>query len=340
MQRRQPTGQDPKELYRQQYEESKKKGETFYPSTIARDAVVGLVVVAVLFALAIWAPPKLEPMADPTSTTYNPRPEWYFLFFFQFLKLFPGYLEALAAIVIPVVALAILVIIPLIDRSWERRWSKRKQFVAGGVLVVLALAGLEVGGALNAPARPAGEVNVVVQEGRDVYQQVNCSYCHSINGIGGTIGPDLGNIGETLTQEQILGYLQNPHAMVPTTLHPKLLFTTEELQALGTYLSTLGAPVSYSANAPASFTQYCSGCHQLNGQGAAVGPDLTNIGDRRPLSFLQAFISDPGSVLPGSTMPEFKDKLSSEQINDIAGYLFSQKSKTPAPTSLPPTATP
>ena len=327
MQRSRQQPKSEKELYREQYEESKRKGETFFPYTLARDALVGFIVVAVVIALAIWSPAKLEPMADPTSTTYNPRPEWYFLFFFQFLKLFPGWLEAVAAIIIPLLALTVLILIPFLDRSFERRWSKRKHWIAVGVVVVVAVASLGVLGAVTAPSRPAGEESLLVQEGRDVYQEINCSYCHSINGIGGNIGPDLGRVGEDLTEDQLIAYLQNPHAMVPKTLHPKLLFTGEELQALITYLSTLGAQVSYTEQAPELYKQYCSSCHAINGEGGTVGPDLTNVGDRRPLTFLEAYTRNPDSVLPNATMPAFEDKLSLEQIRDIAAYLYSQKSE-------------
>lgn len=329
-----------KELYLKQYEESKRNGKTFYPYVLVKDAIVGLVVVGIIAALAIWVPAKLEPMADPTSTTYNPRPEWYFLFFFQFLKLFPGSLEAVAAIIIPALAFIVLIVLPFIDSGLDRRWSARRPMLATGILAVLVFATLEVTGALTAPAQPAGEEDVLIQEGRDVYQQVNCSYCHSINGIGGNIGPDLGNVGEDLSQQQIVEYLQNPHAMVPETLHPKLLFTNEELAALVAYLETLGAPIEYSEDAPRLYTENCSSCHELNGAGGHIGPDLTNIGERRPLSFLEAFTRDPASVLPGSTMPAFKNKLSDEQIKDISAYLFSQKAgattPTPSPTSSPP----
>jgi mono/diheme cytochrome c family protein len=208
--------------------------------------------VAVIIILAIVFPATLEAPADPTSTTYNPRPEWYFLFFFQFLKFFPGWLEPVAAAIIPAVALIIFILIPLIDRGYKRRWSDRKVGVGVGVLAVGAFAALVVAGALSAPARPAGEASPLVQSGREVYTEVNCAYCHSIGGAGGTIGPDLSIVGGQLDPAQLQVYLRDPHAMVPTTLHPKLQFTEEELDALVAYLETLGAP-SASAKRPKGY---------------------------------------------------------------------------------------
>jgi len=145
-----------KEIYEEEYNASKKGGEMFFPETLVRDAIVALLVVAAIVALAIILPARSEPAADPTSTTYNPRPEWYFLFFFEFLKLFPGYLEAVAAVVIPTIAILVLVLLPFFNRSPERRWSRRKAMIGAGVVVVIFLAVLEIAGALSAPAKPAG----------------------------------------------------------------------------------------------------------------------------------------------------------------------------------------
>jgi sulfur oxidation c-type cytochrome SoxX len=331
-----PPKKNRKEIYEDEYNASKIGGKTFFPDILVRDAIVALVIVTAIIILAILLPAHTEPPADPTSTTYNPRPEWYFLFFFYFLKLFPGYLEPVAAIVVPVIAILVLVLIPFFDRRSERRYSQRKIMLTGGIVAMLVFVALEVGGVISAPSRPAGEESHLVQEGRKVYEEVNCSYCHAINGIGGAVGPDLSNIGGQLTKEQLTVYLQNPDAMVPDTLHPKLLFTSDELDALVAYLLTLGAPVNYSSQAPNLFTQYCLSCHMLNGQGGNIGPDLSNVGDRRSLNFIFSFTSDPTSVIPGTTMPAFKDILTKAQIEDIAAYLANQKgSATPAPP--PPT---
>ncbi|MFH1003469.1 MAG: c-type cytochrome [Chloroflexota bacterium] len=334
----------PKELYKEKYEASKVGGESFFPDTIAKDAIVALLLVTVVITLALVFPAETQPPADPASTTYNPRPEWYFLFFFQFLKLFPGYLEPVAAAIIPMLALLVLVLVPFLDRSKERRWSTRKPVTAMGVAVVLIIAALGVGGTLSAPARPAGEESLVVQSGREVYREINCGYCHSINGVGGNIGPDLSNVGGEMNPAQLAEYLRNPHAMVPSTLHPKLQFTEEEMKALIAYLDTLGAPVSYTAQAPVLYEQNCSSCHIINGKGGALGPDLSRVGTIRSVGFLESFISNPASVLPGTTMPAYKDKLTTAEIKDIAAYLANQRggeaptpvpSPTPAPSPAP-----
>jgi mono/diheme cytochrome c family protein len=107
-------------------------------------------------------------------------------------------------------------------------------------------------------------------------------------------------------------------------------------------LETLGAPVTYTAQAPGLFEQYCSVCHQLNGKGGTIGPDLTAVGDRRSITFLESFISDPATVISGSTMPAFKNSLGEAQIDDIAAYLADQHAiRPPTSTTTPvvPTVT-
>ena len=124
-------------------------------------------------------------------------------------------------------------------------------------------------------------------------------------------------------------------SMVPNTLHPKLQFTQEELDALTAYLLTLGAPANYTAEAPILFKKNCSSCHTINGQGGTEGPDLSTVGSRRSTSFLEPFISDPRSVVPDASMPAFHNVLTPEQIKDIAAYLSSLKGQSSPTTPSP-----
>ncbi len=178
-------------------------------------------------------------------------------------------------------AIIILILVPFMDRNIERRRSRRKKTIGVGAVILAALITLEIGGVMSAPALPAGEESPLVTAGRNAYRQINCSYCHSIGGVGGSVGPDLTNIASKLNSQQLTTYLQNPNAMIPQTLHPKLQFTQDELTALVSYLETLGAPVSYTPEAPVLFEKNCSSCHMINGKGGTIGPDLSN-GRRSP----------------------------------------------------------
>src|SRR6202050_1150153 len=72
-----------------------KSQKIFYPEQVFKDTVAVFIAFCILFTLAIAAKVPLERLADPTDTSYIPRPEWYFLFLFQMLKVFEGPLEVL-----------------------------------------------------------------------------------------------------------------------------------------------------------------------------------------------------------------------------------------------------
>ena len=74
-------------------------------------------------AVAVRVP--LEQLADPTDTTYIPRPEWYFLFLFQTLKLFDGPLEVVGSVVLPGLAVLALILVPFIDRGQMVKVTRR-----------------------------------------------------------------------------------------------------------------------------------------------------------------------------------------------------------------------
>jgi mono/diheme cytochrome c family protein len=164
-----------REAYLEKYEEQKKKGVPFWPDIIFKDVVVSLIIFIALVALAYFVGASLEEIADPNDATYTPRPEWYFLFLFQLLKFFPGNLEVLGVIVLPVLALTFLVLLPFTDRSTRRHWSGRP--VVTGITVAL-LAGasfLTVQSFVEAPP-PAG---ATAEGDRTAALYVdNCAGCH------------------------------------------------------------------------------------------------------------------------------------------------------------------
>jgi len=65
----------------------------FYPQQVLKDTIAIFIAFAILFLMAVAVRVPLEQLADPTDTSYIPRPEWYFLFLFQTLKFFEGRFE-------------------------------------------------------------------------------------------------------------------------------------------------------------------------------------------------------------------------------------------------------
>ena len=71
----------------------------------------------------------------------------------------------------------------------------------------------------------------------------------------------------------------------------------------------------------------CTGCHRIHGNGGAVGPDLSFVGDQRPdRQWHLKHFRDPQSVSPGSIMPKFP--LTDQEINDLATYMLSLRRET------------
>ena len=90
----------------------------FWPDQVWRDAVACLAIFAVVLLLAIYFRPELGAPADGADNYAAARPEWYFLFLFQFLKFFKGHTgEIIGAIVVPSGILLFMFLMPLIGRS-------------------------------------------------------------------------------------------------------------------------------------------------------------------------------------------------------------------------------
>ena len=110
----------------------------FFPHWVVVDATLGVIVLGLLIYLSWSQRAPLEFPADPTSTDFLPRPEWYFLFLFQLLKYFPGPLEPIATVLIPSVIIGSILLLPFVDRSEERRpW--RKPITTGVAVFYLVL---------------------------------------------------------------------------------------------------------------------------------------------------------------------------------------------------------
>ena len=119
-----------KKKINERYERELRHGEFFWPDSIFKDAIVSLGIFILLVLLATFVGVASEPKADPSDTSYIPRPEWYFLFLFKFLALYGqipviGKIEWLATVLIPGVAIGLLVLLPLLDKSPYRYYSRR-----------------------------------------------------------------------------------------------------------------------------------------------------------------------------------------------------------------------
>jgi ubiquinol-cytochrome c reductase cytochrome b subunit len=114
----------------------------FWPDQVLRDAVACLAVLVVVLGLIVWRAAsdgtgvaaalaaehpgdhlgaELAAPADASRQYGAARPEWYFLFLFQFLKFFEGYGdtgELVGGIIVPTALLFVLFLMPLVGR-WK-----------------------------------------------------------------------------------------------------------------------------------------------------------------------------------------------------------------------------
>jgi quinol---cytochrome c reductase cytochrome c subunit, bacillus type len=208
-----------KELYLREYSLLKAQGKPFFPYAVAKDSVMACIVMAVIIAMSIVLGAELGPKADPTTTTYVPRPEWYFYFLFELLRVVkPPALTPLATIGIPTVCLILLLLLPFYDRSPERRPERRPIATTAGILTIFAMGYLTYLGAVaGSPNSIDLKVAQQYEAGKLVAAQSGCLACHKIgeNGNSGP-GPNLTEIGDRLLPAAIERTLDNPTSPMPS----------------------------------------------------------------------------------------------------------------------------
>lgn len=307
------------------YKELKERGKSFYPHSVFKDVVMACLVIGLLFFLSIYFGADLEDPADPTDSSYNPRPEWYFLFLFQGLKLFPGSLEPIAAVVLPTLLVFFLLLVPFLDRGEKRHPWTRPFWMTAGFLGLGSVIFLSYQGWKSPLLNPRIERNPFVLTGKKIYGDLHCAHCHSMKGEGGKIGPDLAIAVSKRSDEWLQEHFRKPRAMSPGSLMPELNLLDEEIQALIAYLRDVGGGGISNVKAMKLFEENCQSCHRLNGAGGEVGPDLSQTGDFRNVDWIKQYLSNPQSINAESSMPEFGSTLTLDDIETLARFLAAQK---------------
>ena len=216
-----------KEAYLREYSILKNQGKPFFPYAVAKDSIMALIVVLVIIFLALLFGAEIGPKADPTTTTYVPRPDWYFFFLFEVLRVIkPPVFTPFATIGAPTICMILLFLLPFYDRSPERRIERRPIALAAGLATIATIAYLTYEGAatgspnqvdMKAPAGLTAAEVATFNAGKLVVGQSGCLACHVIgdNGNNGP-GPPLTHIGSKLRPEAIAQTLVNPTAPMPS----------------------------------------------------------------------------------------------------------------------------
>ncbi len=222
--------QKEKEEYLREYAILKAKGKPFFPYAVSKDSMMAIVVMACIITMSLVFGAELGSKANPTTTTYVPRPEWYFFFLFEVLRVLkPPGLVPLATIGVPTLGMILLFLLPFYDRGPERRPERRPIATITGIFVICAMALLTYEGAnagsptaieMEAPAAVVAAGGATLSEynaGKAVVAQSGCLACHKIgeNGNDGP-GPNLTHIASRLPRQGIARTLVNPTAPMPS----------------------------------------------------------------------------------------------------------------------------
>ena len=250
-----------------------KSSEPFYPRQVLLDILFALLIIGGLGLLSHYAPFDLGPKANPADTQFVPRPEWYYIPVFQWLKYWEGTLAVVGILVIPGLVALLFVALPFIDRRVERRPWKRPVALA---IYAVIFAGLGVLGALShrddlrdpaiasqlekqreevasfmkAPFEPeltgstlaaanASLANPLEAKGKSIFERQGCNACHGDNGIGTAAAPKLIGIGTKYDNEKLKALLKHPNKKMTDGGMPQVELNDEDLKDLVSYLDSL-----------------------------------------------------------------------------------------------------
>jgi menaquinol-cytochrome c reductase cytochrome b/c subunit len=238
-----------KEEYLREYGILKSKGKPFFPYAVAKDAGMACLVMAVILFLAIFFGDGLGAKVNGATTSYDARPDWYFFFLFDVLRIIrvPAFTQ-MATIGVPTLAMILLFLLPFYDRGPERRPEHRPIGTITAVAVIFAMAfltyqGSEAGTPDALELKPSKAViadgpkaEALWNAGRLAVAQSGCEACHTI-GHNGNLGPGppLTHIASRLPRGAIARTLVNPTAPMPSFKN----LPAKKFEAIVYFLSTL-----------------------------------------------------------------------------------------------------
>jgi hypothetical protein len=250
-------------------EDVDREGKSFVPYAVLHDSVMSLIVVAVIIALAvIWHEtadgteagilgPWYTDEADPGTTQFVPRPDWFFYFLFYLLRIFKWPESVvLGTVGIPTILLILLIALPFYDRRPERRLSRRPVAMVAAVLVVISMGVLTWKGAtakeaLGSELVEAGLPQTWAEEqgfadnqtavaGATLFAQSGCLNCHTYLGEGSAnLGaPNLSDVGASDRGVDFFkSYISNPAQYGNNVMISYSYLGDENLTKIATFLS-------------------------------------------------------------------------------------------------------
>jgi ubiquinol-cytochrome c reductase cytochrome b subunit len=162
------------------------------------------------------------------------------------------------------------------------------------------------------------------------FRRENCLLCHSLDGEGGKVGPDLTAQSIRRDAAWMIQHFKRPSAMRPGSSMPPIQLNDSQLNALAAFLLKLNARNASALETAPDFAvegaivyqqNRCGTCHIVNGAGVQVGPVLNGLSKRETRTWVEEHFLDPQKLSPGSIMPAYK--LSKSDLENLTLYLFT-----------------
>ena len=251
----------------------KQKSEPFYPRQVMMDLSLTALLIVGLGVLAFFAPVPLGPAADPANAQYVPRPEWYYLPIFQWLKYWHGAASVVGILVIPMILVTAVIALPFLDRSIERRPWKRPAAMGAYLFVMFALLGLGLRSeyvdkhdpgvakqlalqeteedeymrksfepelsSVSLAAANVALADPLAAEGKTIFEARSCNACHGDGGVGSAAAPALVGISVRFSPDQLVELFKHPTAKMNAGGMPKVDLPPGDLRALIAYIESL-----------------------------------------------------------------------------------------------------
>lgn len=251
----------------------KLKPELFYPRQVLMDLSLTSLLIIGLGLLSFFMPMQLGPAANPSDAQYVPRPEWYYLPIFQWLKYWHGAASVIGILIIPTVLALAIIALPFLDRSIERRPWKRPVAMGAYLFVMIVLIGLglrsqyadkhdtgvaqqlakqkseeqeymskpfepELSSASLAAANTA-LADPIAAKGKTIFELQSCNACHGDGGAGTAAAPALVGLSNTLSADQVAELFKHPTAKMTSGGMPPIDLPPNDLNALIAYVESL-----------------------------------------------------------------------------------------------------
>lgn len=305
--------------------------QKFYPEQVRKDTIAIFGWFVILFVMAIFARVPLGHLADPTDFSYVPRPAWYSLFLFPFLKRFEGPLEIVGSVVIPMLTVVAISLVPFVDRAKMTLVRRRVGAFAVVSLAVLGWTALTVQTTIRTRATRETDM-ALVRSWQEIpaddlaaigyLRDANCASCHPLGTPGA--GPDL-----MPSSTRPLEWLQS-HVRQPAQNAPATGLTEPQAQILAAFLVRRSdkaidawqtAPQRAIEGAKLYASSDCGQCHRLNGSGDELGPPLNGVGERQSKAWIKESLLDPQKLVKDSIMPAYS--FSPGDMDLIADYIMA-----------------